>query len=446
MPYDTLNPYMGVRLVRPDGSYIPLWTSSEFGKSCPFVTDVEVELKFQWVPNITVTLTGSYEDLLPWVSTDDFIVWGRTQVEVQFGYVSGTTVLGSPVHSGLVTKPDVTLGTEVSMVLRGIGGLGWYATRAPRAMPSEKMTRYQLMLWFLSGQAGAPPRVFALNDLAVRKLGGGNVAYQRLFVDEVAAVPGFMSDWHQFIQLCRDAQCWAVTVGNNINLIPLTTQFTDTPKYLLSFMGAQAADGMNRFDLSAGAYPIVSFNSPTTAVYMPGALEVATMQYLRSGDGSAVREKYGLKDTKGGQPPNTSGPGGSGQLEEQEPNDETGDGHMAYVADQPVDEVVHRVQGEMVGSLADKMGVRVEIETILIPDMLPGHTFRLLGIGPRFDYNYTVHEVVHSVGSGGGLTKLVGYSNSSYVVEQVKKSLGVVDNPPPTGDTTLTSWPTRQYY
>jgi phage protein D len=58
------------------------------------------------------------------------------------------------------------------------------------------------------------------------------------------------------------------------------------------------------------------------------------------------------------------------------------------------------------------MGVRVEVDSLGIPDLLPGQLVEVAGVAAkRIDGNYAVFEVTHSLGDGGFSTKFTGISN-----------------------------------
>jgi phage protein D len=72
------------------------------------------------------------------------------------------------------------------------------------------------------------------------------------------------------------------------------------------------------------------------------------------------------------------------------------------------------LNAEMESSQATMMGVKLDIETLGIPDLLPGDVVAVRGIGKRLaseSGNFGVQKVTHTVGGSSYTTKLEVLSN-----------------------------------
>jgi hypothetical protein len=215
-----------------------------------------------------------------------------------------------------------------------------------------------------------------------------------------------------------------------LRVFPVDAAWISTPGWRFQlFPGAVTAklSGAPGIGPSTGVYPILSFNTPTQAVFYPSSLLGAASAGIDD-KGKVVVNSF--SDAKVSA--NRSGPGGSvpkgGAFVEGD--EKTGNALDAFHSDNPkgkkhVDKMKSQIKSQLKNG-----GVRVEIETLGVPDLLPGRTAQIDGLGPRFDWNYGIHEVVHTLGTGGFSTQWVGYYNSSAIQKDVGKAFGLVLNPP----------------
>ena len=75
-------------------------------------------------------------------------------------------------------------------------------------------------------------------------------------------------------------------------------------------------------------------------------------------------------------------------------------------------------------NVASRAGITVEITSIGVPELEPGMTVSLKGMGDVFDNTYGVLEVEHSVGIGGFTTRFKAVSNLFENVPNKKKATG----------------------
>jgi hypothetical protein len=74
-----------------------------------------------------------------------------------------------------------------------------------------------------------------------------------------------------------------------------------------------------------------------------------------------------------------------------------------------------------------KMGIKLQIQTLGIPDILPGDVVAVRGVGARFDWNYGVFVVRHFIGSSGFTTELELVSNTAAILASLVPAQGTVN-------------------
>jgi hypothetical protein len=111
-------------------------------RALAFVQEITIETQLAHLPIITVQLNPPYRDAINFL-------------EVQFGYISSTTGAGalvSPVYSGVLLKPEVALGQDVTITLNAQGVSGFSATRQAGGRTFNNVTRLQMITAVAEGR------------------------------------------------------------------------------------------------------------------------------------------------------------------------------------------------------------------------------------------------------------------------------------------------------
>jgi hypothetical protein len=277
----------------------------------------------------------------------------------------------------------------------------------------------------------------------VKKLGAGDPAYDGMFTTKVSLSPSWRADWHLIMRLCRDGHCWLFFDGNIAKIIPINKRMIDPPKYLLAlFPQPFQSAKLHGVGPAAQIYPILEFNSPTTGVFYPALVRGQVLKGVDSASGKGFQFIYNNKkddtDSKGGKAPNVQGSGlGTPEAGEvlSKGDDKTGSFFDPSFYDKEDKPIVERVQTDFLNTISQR-GIQIECLTIGIPEILPGETIALAGVSSRFcgtkdsPINYSIHNVIHTLGGGGFSTRVVAFTNSGWVRDQASIAGGKLGNKP----------------
>ena len=472
--YDFYNPFASAWIIQnpedPQGTRFPLWVegvspdrrSSLVPKSpdgqdslntemvedlgsLAFCTELTVELQLAFVPKITATLNPPFREGLAFLNSS-LIEWGNSILEVQFGYVGGTPddVVLSPVFTGVLLKPEVSIGEDISITLNAQGIGAYTAARQDWVQVFQNKTRRKIIkaLCRVLGmepnfeEVDAPfeKELAAVSQHVFEAIGSGlggfdldqvtrdeieksrKQIYQNSPMEQLITVaPGGQTMWQLLYQVVREAQCWMFIQGaeepgepEQLRIVPRNSVMVGEPQCTLVLL--DHPDG--EIGPARNTYPILSVSSPTSAVYLPSS----TRGFLVFGYDSKERAKaVEVID------PNSKDVQRSGNAQTQAnastrnpaANTTTGEGMAVASSDSMSPEYAEQVRAETEAA-ATNMGVKLEIETLGVPDLLPAHVVAVRGIGARFESgsgNYAVFNVKHSLGTGGYTTSLEAVSN-----------------------------------
>lgn len=473
--YDFYSPFMSAWIVTnpddPEGSRFPLWVEGvrpeqrsglvprtpdgsdgdtsyieELG-SLAFCSEISVELQLAYVPRITATLTPPFREGLAFLNSS-LIEWGNSTLEVQFGYTGGAPedVVLSTVFSGTLLKPEVTIGEDISITLnaQGIGAFPAIRQDLVAPFPPQKRRKLIKALAQVIGleanfdEVDAPfEKEFAsaarqiietFGEGSFRSAFVSDRATEQALEDErkriysnspldqvITYAPGGLTIWQSLYQIVREARCWLYIQGpqnpgelEQLRIVPRNTVMTGEPVctlVLYDFPDGQIGPARN-------TYPILSVSSPTSAVYLPSATRGFLVYGYKSEERAKVVEFVD---------PNTADLQRSGFAQTQAnasknnpPLDlKKGEGAAVASNDSMSPEMTEQILAEA-DAAATNMGVKLDIETLGIPDILPAQVIAVRGIGARFESgsgNYGVFKVTHTLGSSGYTTKLEVVSN-----------------------------------
>ena len=436
--HDFSNPIMAAAIVKPDDTRYPLWVAprgsaadiyeSELpGVTMLTITDLIVELGLNYIPKISATISLPFDDLIALLQATaggKGISWLQDNIECQFGYVdsNGKATL-SPPFVAFLDKPEVNIGEEATVGLTGIGTAGWSSSRQGRGQAFNQKTRFEIIEELLKGPDKNNPRSAEVDSEAVRfGPGPGSPPFKALFTKKVTISPGWSSDYHMILRIAKECFCWVRFDYDGdkkkdiARLIPFSAVL-EAPKHRFQMFG-----GLGKFGPGTGLYPILSFNSPTTGVYYASEARGKYLAAINSETGEFEATYLGDDDKEGAEPTNKTGKGGGkakGTPKTPEPDEKKGAGVAPAQADQPTEEAINRVRAESVKAMNTGLGVKIEIETLGVPDLLPGALIQIVGLSDLFNANYRVFNVTHSLGTGGYSTSIVAQSNTALVTQQV---------------------------
>lgn len=426
MAYDFYNPVLSARLVTNKGEIIPLWMGldspskgpvlaaldSAGVRSLPFVSEIRVEVSLGYLSNITVTLTPPYEAARAILDADPSIAeWGQSRLEIQFGYGGDPSVL-SPVFKGLTLKPEVSLGSEITITLRAQGPAAFSASRQESNLTGTKTRR----AWIKTLAAGS--HLGDTRSVEVDFSDADKDPKAKALLDaEVEISQSFHSDYWMVWKLVKESKCWLVEEGGTWRVISRRSARLGKPQIRLAFRDFP----QGKLGPDIGIYPILSVSSPSMAMFIPGAMRGAVLRGLSSKDKQLVEKSVApvssspltqnhttvsVEATAQGKqapPENENFPGGK-----------SGSGGTFHFGDPTMDKVVSQAKTELEVATS-LMGIPLNVETVGVPEIHPGQIVQVTGVGKRFDGNYYITKMEHVVGTDGFSSSLEMISNAAKI-------------------------------
>lgn len=421
--FDFLTPFMKAAIItdptNPDFTRFPLWTFTDpkgqklatrpelWGESygaltsLSFLESITVKLGLAYVPTITATLTPPLEDARRFVESP-LIEWTRSILEVQYGYVGAGGVVSSPTFEGVIQKPEVTLGSDVSVNLtaQGVGGIRGMQEEGTGEPKTD--TSLEEVFREICTRNGM--------ELDTSELEKGN-AWEEMAAltdNQPSILQGNVGDWWFLVREARKIGCWVLLdstkeargggTTSKLKLFPINSVADSTPKLkfkLFDFTPKGVVGPKN------GVYPILSFSTPTSAVYLAGA----TQKIRAAGIDSKTREAKEITADDATSKPSHTGNGQSGLVSQQ-----SGGSFLGGV-DGAAPDAQQVADNEFKAAIGGR-GVKIEVQTVGIPTLVPGQIIEIAGISPkRIDGLYIVFEVTHTLGTGGYDTSFVAYTN-----------------------------------
>ena len=427
--FDFYQPIFSATVVTPDGERYPLWTRqhSRFAlttTALSFVSEITIELQLAYLPIIKCTLTPTYREAIEFLD-GPLVEWGQSTLEVICGYVGsdGRAVLSQPFR-GVLLKPDVQLGADITITLnaQGVGGFG--AIRQEANTQFNDATRFEI----IEALASRFSLVVDADDVSKSLNAKGEEANEgkRLFKDKIVYAQGGKDYWTAILELVNDAQCHMYLLGNTLKIIPVSKVYASAPVRTFSVFDYPGG----KIGPQSGVFPVLSVSSPTSAVYLPGASRGFLVADVSSQSREEIRKFIGDKQVN---TPRTND-GASTIVNDQTypaANEQTGAGAEMFPGNPSDEALVAQVEAEY-NAQATLMGVQATVESLGDPLLLPGNTVALRGIGRRISGNYAVHKVTHKIGNSSYTMTMELVSNTSAALANAVKSFGpIAPEPPP---------------
>lgn len=423
---DFLGSFFAVTLVARGargGFRAPFWTrdaSQRLAVDRSYVTEVSVKYGLSLVPTISVTLKPSYREAIEFLDSQ-LIEFGESLLEVQYGWISpsGRARL-SPVFSGLLLKPDVQLGTDMSITLKA-QGIGTFNVHSDGVLQALNGTRESILRTLLARDG----RALDLDVSAVRS--AGPEVQQAFFRDDLNISQAGRTDWQLLSQLVWEARCWYFLETRNgrqtVRVVPRFASFTDDTAFRGTLYAFGAPNGRYGYDVGTElALPILSVSTNSAGQYLPAE----TLPSAVTTRGVDPRTGQVSSETTGAAQAVTSGGAGGHHPQERtaagvRPTSPTQTGSNALVLPGDSADSIARTQRESAyEDFRNRIGIQLDVETLGIPDLLPGQTFAVKGLGRRIDgpARYLVLEGEHKCGTGAYKTSLKLVSNLTFAQSQ----------------------------
>jgi hypothetical protein len=408
VPYDYFAPWVNVTLVTQEKEF-PLWQGTGFiedggaaavkfeGTNLAVLQEVLIEWQGAFY-QMTINLSPNYDDAIKIV--DSYLIQqGKTQVKVEMGFRNGQT----QQFNGLVTSVDFSIGTEISLVLKTVPPpmstvASQHTDQSNQSNPFNNKSPFDIIteLWTKrASTAGFQYKVEVVpgdDDAAIKKL--------KTKLDSWSL--GSKTVWTAIMQLVTNCFCVALVDGPILRIdSQLNSIGTLNPVATFQLFSDGTIGGDTR------SYPITSASLKTSELFAR-TLQGINLQGTDLDTGEAVTRTAGTPDaddtgatvgaqTKGegrpggGPSPETSSipSGGARPTQAQDPN-----------SDRDRDNALRRALANW-----QQQGIQLEIESLLIPHLLPQQTIDVTGLGGRIDGRYWITKLFFQVGPDGGLTR-----------------------------------------
>jgi len=440
--YDFYSPFMSAAIVMKDGTRVPLFTNVEHGNaneygararskdianlaSLPFVESLTVKNNLGFVPTITAVLSPPINDALAFMMSP-LMEFGQSILEVQLGYSAGSSTgeVKTQPFSGILWQPEVQIGRDFSITLHAIGTPGWSMTSQEGARVFKARSRASIIEACARGEGLANGRDIEVDFDSVRDESPSANALDAI----VNVNQSGLTDWMMIWRMVNECGCWMILNGNTLVIMERDLMLSKAPKYNLRFFGYPGGKLGPVIDPTVGdergCFPILSASSPTKAVFLPGSTVALVTGGVDSKTGEfngvTLNKDDGIQRLGGGASDIASSPTHPGI------NETTGDGAHRKISDINDPKLQAAVKSELAAEQFH-LGVRLDVETLGMPDILPGDVVSIKGLTRRYDANYGVFEVVHHVGSHGFTTRLWLQSNTMAVLQNAEKARGPIN-------------------
>ena len=415
VPYDFFSPWVSVTIVLSDGSEFPLWQGTGFiedgsaakleFKGTNLAVLQEVLVEWQGMAYLmTINLSPNYDDAIKIV--DSYLIQtGVTFVVVKMGFLTSGSGPVEQVFNGVIETVDFSIGTEISLTLRTVP-MPMVAAKAQESdkqngqEPWNNMSPYAIIkeLWEGKKQGGLQYKVTLQAE-------DSDPGIQLLKTEMETFSRGSQTDWAIIRKLVETNHCVALADGATLLIDSHLRSVALAPPVSSFHLFSGGALGGNTY-----AYPITSVSLKSSDMFARSLQGRLVVGYdAKTGLPKKVVIALPNSDETGsdlgaqGLPKDSSKPGG-GPAPDASVVPEGGAG--ATLAKDPSDKIKLRRDALSAAINAWKhQGIELEIETLLIPHLVPHISIDVSGLGHRIDGRYWISKLFFQVGPDGGLTR-----------------------------------------
>jgi hypothetical protein len=449
--YDFSSPYFLAWIVQKPGTRdekrYPLWTHGEQDdptglkpveltgltatgeerslslSSLAYLSSLTLKLDTSRVPEIEIQLTPPLDEARKIIDST-IMEYAVSAIEVEFGYSTGQDGrVRSPRFQGILQPPEVSFGTDVSITLKAQGTAGYYlaATGDTTTRPKKKRIEHITDLVDALAEQGK----MAKFDINICKLTDGT---KQALDEEVDLVNSGKSYLHLIFEIATTVGCWVMLANTNTGLssvVLVSQDFTSRSESIgiLSLFDFPEGDGLLGPTIAAkGVFPILSVSVDNQGGIFLGPWS----KLLRSPRiDPATLEAQPEVESKPGSQTQVSGADGKNQVGVKDVSNEKsgvtfdpGAGTPVSDAQKALDLTIDRL------SNTNSIGIKLEIETLGIPDAVPAQFYEVRNVSARIDGYYTLFAVSHNLSASGFTSSLTLIQNSRLMVAATEALLG----------------------
>lgn len=366
-----------------------------------FISDMTIDLLMGGIPTISITMNPPFDIGRKFINSD-LIEWSTSALEVQFGYATGPDgPVVSPPYIGLIDVPEVSFGTDISISLKAVGNAGYYLNTTGAAGVLPKQTRLA-HINDLAKKLNVPRGKDILDDPSINLLG--------VVEEHITATQSYLSIIYE---LARKCGCWLELSENTLRLISINKMVLGPSVAVLAYFDFPGGKlGPN--SASPGVYPILSASSEGDQVYLG---HYAKKAFQTAQDKSTKTSQTSEQD------PNAMPSQKKGQTAPK--NESTKQSKRAEQPKSKKDASAGNNEAEAAAEQANNTattgsGIKLTVETLGFPDIIPGMNVDVKGLGKRIDAPYSVQAVKHSFSSSGFTTSLTLIQNSGQLSQSLQ--------------------------
>ncbi len=445
---DFYNPFMSAVIIDRKANRIPLWMrptdkdaapivkSFQGGKvlhSLPFVSEIRVETQPAKVPIISLTLTPPYDDGIAFLESD-LIEFGESVLQVQMGYITGGFYVSklSPLYAGMIHEPNIQIGQDISITIHATGVGGFALIRQYAELQGTTFTNKK--------------RIQIVEEIVARQPNPSNNVKMALDATEALADPvsGALlkealphysqtnkTDYQVIWHMLQDSLCWMTLENNKLRIIPRNRAMAASPKFVFSLYEFGSGADIGFSAKPHPIYPILSASSPTLSAYAAGAIFGSQTRAINGETGAFETVDSSALDAAslGSGSSRTLGAGAVNPTKRPFYCD------IASSRNRPTIKTLNQVEYEKARTA---MGINLVLETMGVPEILPGAVVNVRGLGRRISgakaCNYFVQKVIHTMNSSGFSTSLDLTSNVSPLRDNSSEAASNVNKQEPVTD------------
>lgn len=418
---DYLGPFCQTTIIQPDGERVPLWMNSASNSrgDLPFVNEVNVKMQLAGVPIISAKLCLPIEEGRRFLDST-LVAWGGgpgggPELEVILGYArgpNGRPVFTAPAYRGLLLKPEVTIGADITITLQAQG-----VNTSPLTTTSGRtLTGYRsdIIRQILRGYDPDNPRRTTVDDDEVRR--AGDDLQHQYFGERIEVSCGRRTDWAIIHELLWEIGCWTLWLNDGLKVMPRTLRLATPPKYLLAcydFPSGMIGEG------DPPVLPLKSATSPTMGVYIVAAVASG---FVSTGINTQTRQSETRTTTERSATPARTGAGAAGPpVSHQAPGAGADGSGMEFMPGTPADQLTRNQAQQEFTAMQSQAGRKLSAETLGVIDLFPGDILGVRGLGRRVDTEYAVLTMNQNVSTTGFTTKVEMVSNVDTIVTETSR-------------------------
>lgn len=368
----------------------------------PYLSSVSINVGAGIVPQITATLTPPYLEGRKLIDLP-IVEYAKSTIEVTVGYSAGrgsaTSPAVSPVYAGLLLRPDISFGPDISIQFNG-QGTGGYALASGKVNVTLKAQPRRKTLEFLCKK---------LNLKLDTKHADANPKSKRALDGNKAFSASNEAYLNSIQLLARECSCYVYLDGSNVVLKSMDSvlKSEDVVAELVLF----AMDATGSIGPASGRYPILSVSTDHDGIFLTSDTVLKNSSQVATKTGKSQKAAVTAADTTG------NAKGGKAAPKEDTDTDKVArDQRPATSVEEAKDTAL---AGLTVKRASDSnAGIQLEIETIGIPDLLPLQNIKVTNVSNRLDGLYTVLSLKHDVSSSGFTTSITAIQNAMGIFDK----------------------------